>query len=168
MRASEKNPAQRVAYLERILYGTKSDRLLSKVPENQPGLFDVLFDAEMAEKASEIKAAARQIEKETEKRRSKKNAKPARPVKYNYRGLEERRTVVMPKGVEAGECDIIGRDIVRILHQDPSRMWVEVVERPILRAKADKNQPAPRIWQAPAPRPVIGGGHVAAPFPGQN
>ena len=98
LRASEKKLAQRVAYLERILYGTKSDRLLSKVPENQPGLFDELFDAEMAEKASEIKAAARQIEKEAEKRRSKKNAKPARPAKYNYHGLEERRTVVMREG----------------------------------------------------------------------
>ena len=167
LRVSEKKPAQRVAYLERILYGAKSDRLLSKVPANQPGLFDELFDAEMAEKTSEIKAATRQIEKEAEKRRSKKNVKPARLAKYNYHGLEERRTVVMPEGVEAGECDIIGRDIVRILHQDPSRIWVEVVERPILRAKADKNLPAPRIWQAPALRPVIGGGHVAADMPAQ-
>lgn len=162
LRASEKRLALRVAYLERMLYGTKSDRLLSKVPADQPGLFDKFFDETMAEKASEIEAAAKQIEKEAAQRRTKKMEKPARPAKYSYHGLEERTTVVMPDGVDLERCDIIGKDTTRILRHEPAKIWVEVVERPILRAKEDKDLPCPRIWQAPAPEPVIGGGHVGA------
>ena len=45
---------ERIAYLERLLYGAKSDRIASKVPENQPGLFDELFQEAMDEKARQI------------------------------------------------------------------------------------------------------------------
>ena len=45
---------ERIAYLERLLYGAKSDRIASKVPENQPMLFDEYFQEAMDEKASQI------------------------------------------------------------------------------------------------------------------
>ena len=43
MKANEISLKARIAYLERMLYGSKSDRIASKVPDNQPGLFDELF-----------------------------------------------------------------------------------------------------------------------------
>lgn len=153
---------ERIAYLERLLYGAKSDRIASRVPDNQPGLFDEQFKEAMDEKAMEIEQAAKEIEREAARRRTAARRKPSRPSAYRYDGLEERTTTLMPEGVDAGECDIIGKDVTRVLHREPARLWVEVIERPILRAKADKYAPNPRIYQAKAPRAVIGGNHVGA------
>lgn len=159
-----KRKDERIAYLERMLYGAKSDRMkTSKVPDNQPGLFDEEFMQAMEEKALQVQQAAEEIEREAQRRRAEAKKKPAkRPSQYRYAGLEERVTVLMPEGVDADQCDIIGKDIVRILHREPAKSWVEVVECPILRYKADKNLPNPRIYQAPKPRAIIGGNHVGA------
>ena len=53
---------------------------------------------------------------------------------------------MMPEVVAAGECDIIGKDISRILHREAAKVWVEIIERPVLRMKADKDSPNPRIY----------------------
>lgn len=78
--------------------------------------------------------------------------RPSRPARYLYEGLEERLTTIMPEGVDSKLCDVIGKDVVRILHRDPAKLWVEVIERPILRLKSDKNALSPRIYQAKAVR----------------
>lgn len=44
----------------------------------------------------------------------------ARP-NNKYVGLEERTTTLMPEGINAEECDIIGKDITRILHREPAK-----------------------------------------------
>lgn len=162
MKANEISLKARIAYLERMHYGSKSDRIASKVPDNQPGLFDELFKEAMDEKACQIEQTAKEIEKEARKRREASKRPSSRPPKYHYAGLEERTTTLMPEGVNADECDIIGKDVTRILHRDPAKVWVEVIERPILRAKADKDAPNPRIYQAKAPEAIIGGNHVGA------
>lgn len=153
--------AQRIAYLERMLYGAKSDRLAMQAAD-QPSLFDGLFNEAMDERDKAIADTADEIRKEGEARRAKAKASPARPSRYQYFGLEERTTVLMPEGINPDEYDIIGKDVTRILHRQAARVWVEVVERPILRLKADKEQPSPRIEQAAAPGAVIGGNHVGA------
>ena len=153
---------ERIAYLERLLYGVKSDRMASRVPDNQPGLFDKLFEQAMDEKAMQIGKMAEEIEREACKRRAEAKKAPSRPSQYRYAGLEERLTTLMPAGVNADECDIIGKDVTRILHREPAKVWVEVIERPLLRNKADRNIPCPRIYQAEAPHAVIGGNHVGA------
>ena len=108
---------ERIAYLERLLYGAKSDRIASKVPENQPMLFDEFFQEAMDEKASQIEQAAKDIEKAALKRRQAARKSPSRPAKYRYSGLEERTTTLMPEGVDADQYDIIGKDVTRILHR---------------------------------------------------
>ena len=162
LREQNRRKDERIAYLERLLYGVKSDRLASQVPEDQPGLFDELFEQAMNEKAMQVEQMAKEIEKEGAKRRAAAKKSPSRPSQYRYTGLEERLTTLMPDGVNADECDIIGKDVTRILHREPPKVWVEVIERPLLRAKADKNVPNPRIYQAAAPRAVIGGNHAGA------
>lgn len=162
MREQNRRKDERIAYLERLLYGVKSDRLASQVPEDQPGLFDELFEQAMNEKAMQVEQMAKEIEKEGARRRAAVKKSPSRPSQYRYTGLEERLTTLMPEGVNADECDIIGKDVTRILHREPPKVWVEVIERPLLRAKADKNVPTPRIYQAAAPRAVIGGNHAGA------
>ena len=164
----EKNQRQleRIAYLERKLYGPKSDRRSFQYPAGQPSLFDEVFNKAMDEKAAQIERAVTEIEKEGEARRARakaaKRKKAARPANYLYHGLEERTTVLMPEGVNPDEYDVIGKDVTRILHREPAKAWVEVVVTPILRHKADKNQPSPRICQAPSPAAVIGGNHAGA------
>lgn len=162
LKANEASLKSRIAYLERMLYGSKSDKLMSKVPSNQPGLFDDLFKEAMDEKAAQIEQTAKEIEKEGRRRRENSKKKGARPSKYHYHGLEERVTTLMPEGIDVQQCDIIGKDVTRILHREPVKVWVEVIERPILRAKADKEMPNPRIYQAKAPAAVIGGNHAGA------
>lgn len=153
---------ERIAYLERILFGVKSDNRRDDYPQDQPGLFDDLFNEALSEKAAQIEKTAKEIEVEAQKRRASKPKKANRPSKYQYTGLEERTTTLMPEGVDIDKCDIIGKDVTRILHREPAKVWVEVIERLILRHKEDKNAPSPRIYQAKAPIAVIGGNHVGA------
>ena len=162
MKANEMSLRMRIAYLERMLYGRRSDRLAGKVPDNLPGLFDELFKEAMDEKATKIEAMAKGIEADIRKRRARAKRTPLRPSSYRYAGLEERTTIMIPEGVAAGECDIIGKDVSRILHREPAKVWVEIIERPLLRMKADKDSPNPRIYQAKAPHAVIGDNHVGA------
>ena len=154
---------QRIAYLERMLYGSKSDRIKKNAEQDgQLGLFDGLFKEAIEENAAKIEKAAKEIEEAAAKRREAARKQPKRPVKYQYAGLEERTTQLMPEGVDAEKCDVIGKDVTRILRREPAKVWVEVVERPILRLKTDKQLPNPHIYQAKAPVAVIGGNHVGA------
>lgn len=162
LREENRRQGERIAYLERLLFGAKSDRLSLKKQDNQPGLFDELFQEAMDEKAGQIEQAAKEIEKEAQKRRASAKKSPSRSTTYRYAGLEERTTTLIPEGVDVDQCDIIGKDVTRVLHRQPAKLWIEVIERPILRAKADKNLPNPRIYQAQAPKAVIGGNHVGA------
>lgn len=153
---------ERIAYLERMLYGSKRDKISSKVPEGQLCLFDEEFKEAMDEKMNEITDMVKTIEDEAQKRREASKKKSHRPQSYQYAGLEERTTILMPEGVDESQCDVIGKDIARILHRQSAKVWVEVIERPILRLKSDKELPSPRIYQAPAPRAIIGGNHIGA------
>ena len=152
---------ERIAYLERMLYGSKRDKRRQTLNEG-PGLFDDEFNQALDEKHAAIERAAAQIKDEAEKRRAQSKKKAARPAKYQYAGLEERKATVYPEGIDIAQYDVIGSDVTRILHRTAARVWVEVIERPILRHKSDKNAPSPRIEQAHAPKAVIGGNHVAA------
>ena len=162
LRAREIMLKERIAFLERRLFGAKSDRLTYVNPEDQPGLFDEMFKEAMDEKASQIDKMADDIEKESQKRRKSAKKKPCRPAKYRYTGLEERTTTMMPGNINIEEYDIIGKDVSRILHYEKAKVWVEIIERPIFRRKEDKNVPAPQICQAKVPEAVIGGNHVGA------
>ena len=154
---------QRIAYLERMLYGSKSDRIKKDAAtDGQLSLFDDFFKEAIDENAAKIEAAAKEIKKAADKRRKAAGKNPVRPAKYQYAGLEERTTLIMPGGVDAADCDVKGKDVARILHRDPAKIWVEVIERPILRLKADKQLPNPHIYQAKAPSAVIGGNHIGA------
>lgn len=162
LRAREIMLKERIAFLERRLFGAKSDRLTYVNPDDQPGLFDEMFKEAMDEKASQIDKMADDIEKESQKRRKSAKKNPCRPAKYRYTGLEERTTTMMPGNINIEEYDIIGKDVSRILHYEKAKVWVEIIERPIFRRKEDKNIPAPQICQAKAPEAVIGGNHVGA------
>ena len=168
LRHDKKELVRRIAQLTRMLYGSKKDNLEQEIlksleqADGQPGLFDDYFKEAMAEKAEQIEEAAKEIDKAAEKRRKSAGKTPARPARYQYCGLEERERTVNPEGVDLDNCEVIGKDVTRILRYEKAKVWVDVVIRPIYREKQDKNQPDQRIYQAPALPAVIGGNHVGA------
>ena len=151
-----------MAYLERMLYGSKSDKLRVHEQDNNSGLFDDYFKEVHDEKIAQAEKVAKEIEQVAEKRRQNSKKTPNRPKTYLYQGLEERITTIYPEGVNMEEVDIIGKDVTRILHRQAEVFWVEVIERPICRHKSEKTALRPVIYQAPAPKNIIGGGHVGA------
>lgn len=155
-----------IAKLQRMLFGRKSERICSKPEiEGQLTLFDDQFKEAYDLKQAGIEQMAKEVEAESQKRRAraKKASRAGKgKAKCRYGNLEERTREVLPAGVDPSLFDRIGQDVTRILHHEPAKLWVEVVVRPILRLKADKNSPWPRIEQAPAPAAVIGGNHVGA------
>ena len=48
---------------------------------------------------------------------------------------------------------MIGKDTVRTIRWEPSKIWVDVLEMPIYRLKSDKNQPNPQLYQAKGNHP---------------
>lgn len=156
---------KRIAWLERQLFGSKSDKLKVKAADPiWPTLFDDQFEKAIAEKDKAIEKAVEEIKKESEKRRNKARKKSNRPAKYLYYGIEERTTTIMPESINPDEYDIIGQDVTHVLHREPAKVWVENIVRPICRRKGEVGKASPDIKQAPAPRAVIGGNHVAADF----
>ena len=153
--------AERIAYLERLLWGGKRDRRVAQGPT----LFDAFFNEAAESKEAAIASTVREIRKEAEKRRAGSGKKPARPERYLYAGLPEEWRTEYPQGVNLAEYDIIGKEVTRILHRSPARVWVECVERPVLRKKGEKDIPSPSILQAPAPVPVLGGGACGRRLP---
>lgn len=131
-------------------------------PKGRPCLTPSYEAADAREAA--IAETVQEIRKEAEKRRACGRKKAVRPERYLYTGLPEEWRTEYPKDINLSEYDIIGKDVERILHRTPARVWVECVERPVLRKKGEKDIPSPHILQAPAPVPVLGGGHVAADF----
>lgn len=87
----------------------------------------------------------REIRKEAEKRRAS-----AGPDVICMPDSGEWRTEYS-QGMGLTRYDIIGRDVERILHRSPARVWVECMERPVLRKKGESNAPSPVILQASAP-----------------
>lgn len=155
--------SERVAYLERMLYGSRRDRRRQTLNEG-PTLFDDEFKEALDEKHAAIEQTAREISAEAAKRREVSRKPASRPSGYQYAGLREEVRVVYPEGIDVEEYDVIGRDVTRVLHRTPAQVWVEVIERPILRRKDERNAVSPQIRQAPAPKAVIGGNHVGADF----
>ena len=87
---------ERIAYLERMLFGAKSDKIVMPPSDDSSGLFDDWFKDAMDEKAEKIRKTKEAIEREAQKYRSQSNKKANRPSKYQYYGLEDRVKVVMP------------------------------------------------------------------------
>lgn len=153
--------AEHIAWLEQRLFGSKKDRA---VPYDGPTLFDDYFKQAEAERAEALDQAAAEVDAHAAKRRAeaKKPVNANRPSKYLYSGLREETTVKWPEGVDLDEYDVIGRDVTRLLHFRKAEVWVECIERPVLRRKGEKDALRASIVQAPAPAAIIGGNHVAA------
>lgn len=153
--------ARQIERLRRRGFGSLKDRA---VKYEGPSLFDELDEEAQLAAAKSLEKAAKEVDDEAHKRRqaAKEARSPKRPARYNTYGLPEECRTELPAGINPEDYDVIGEDVTRLLHHQPQRLWVEVIRRPILRLKADKNNPGPDIVQAPRPNSPLGGSHVAA------
>ena len=73
---------ERIAYLERMLYGDRKDR--KKDAYEGPGLFEYQFRQAVDERETKLTRAAHEIEQEAKRRRevSKQSGASRRPAKY--------------------------------------------------------------------------------------
>lgn len=131
--------------LERMLFGSRKDRLKPNVLDDEPGLFDEWFKEAVVEKEAAVQETAAAIVKDAGKRREAARKAPSRPCSYQYDGLEERETIVYPEDVNLDDYETIGEDVTRILRYEEPKLFVEVVRRPILRMKSEKNQPSQHL-----------------------
>lgn len=156
---------ERIAWLEQRLFGSKKDRIK---PFEGPGLFDEIEQQATEDKQKQIEKAENEIDdlRENHKAKAKQDARVHRPQSYQYQGLEERRSEPrFPKEIKKEDLtayDIIGKDEIRILHREPAKVYVEVIELPKLRLKSERNALRQHIYQAERPTAIIGGNHVAA------
>ena len=88
--------------LERMLFGSRKDRLKPNVLDDEPGLFDEWFKEEA------VQETAAAIVKDAGKRREAARKAPSRPCSYQYDGLEERETIVYPEDVNLDDYETIG------------------------------------------------------------
>ena len=117
-----------------------------------PTLFDAFFTEAAEAKEAAIASTVREIRKEAEIRRTSAGKKPERPGRYLYAGLPEEWRTEYLQDVDLTRYDIIGRDVERILHRSPARVWVECVERPVLRKKGESKAPSPVCRLSPPSR----------------
>lgn len=89
-----KRKQERIEYLERMLFGSKRDKMPK--PQEESGLFDDFFKELLAEKQEALAEAEKEIHDEAKKRRARAKKSPARLAKYQYSGLEERVRRVLP------------------------------------------------------------------------
>ncbi len=153
---------ERIAWLERQLFGSKRDKAPEPADPNAPTLFDDFFKDASVEQKKQLEETERKIAEEARQRRERKEKKSGRPTRYQYLGLEERERTVIPDGVDLSLYDIIGEDVSSILHRDKARFWVEKIKRPILRLKTERKAVRPKLIQAEPAKAVIPGNHVGA------
>lgn len=86
LRAQVQRMAERIAYLERLLWGGKRDKRVAQGPT----LFDAFFNEAADAREAAIAETVQEIRKEAEKRRACGRKKPERPKRYLYTGLPAR------------------------------------------------------------------------------
>ena len=151
---------ERILYLERQLFGRRSEKALPDYCEAQ--LF--LFDAEqgMAVLEQETSGMTSIIDDIKQKADQRHNApkKTSTSEKRTYKlpaDLERRETVIEPENVVADTLIKIGEDVSERLMLDPSKFWVERTVRPIYKVKQNEQALSTNIVQAPAQKGILPG-----------
>lgn len=155
-----KRKQERILYLERQLFGRRSEKQLPDYSEAQLSL----FDAEQGFKSLELetpqmKSLVDEIMHKAEKRRTALKVKST-TQKRSYKvpdNIERRETVVEPVNVDVNTMIKIGQDVNERLMIEPSKFWVERIVRPIYKEKQGAQALASTIVQAPAPNVILPG-----------
>lgn len=142
---------ERILYLERQLFGRRSEKRLPDNLMGQLSLFDAMQGGAALEEESNLASVVEDITRKAEQRRLQRKAK-AVTEKRSYRipaDTERRETVVEPENLDLASMVRIGEDVTERLMLDPSRFWVEKTIRPVYKQKHGEPSLSTRIIQAP-------------------
>lgn len=154
---------ERILYLERQLFGRRSEKSLPSYGEAQLSLFDAEQGMQSLElETPELTSLVEDIKLKAEKRR---NAKRERSVtqKRSYKipaDIERRETILNPENVDISCMIKIGEDVTERLMLDQAKFWVERTVRPVYKMKQEKNSVSTVILQAPLKPTILPGSMV--------
>lgn len=153
---------ERILYLERQLYGRRSEKQLPPIDEAQLSLFDFnQGDVVLEEEKTILTTVIEDIEQKAAIRRNKKKQNAA-PQKRSYKlpaDLERRETILLPESIDVSEMVKIGEDVSERLMLEPSKFWVERIVRPLYKNKEENtsNSTTTTIHQANKPAIILPG-----------
>ncbi len=155
-----KRKQERILYLERQLFGRRSEKQLPDYSNAQLSLFDSeqgmpTLDCE----TPEMKSLVDDIMHKAEIRRNASKEKST-TQKRSYKvpeNIERRETVIEPENVDVNTMIKIGQDVTERLMIDPSKFWVERTVRPIYKEKQNVQSLTTTIIQAPAKNVILPG-----------
>jgi hypothetical protein len=147
---------ERILYLERQLFGRRSEKRLPDNLPDQLSLFDPMQGSpSLPEEKDLLSSLTEEISRKAEQRRAKARHKAA-TGKRSYQipaHIERRETIIEPEQ-PAFPCKMveIGRDISERLMVEPSKFWMERIIRPvykmIVKGKEKEDTLFPNIIQA--------------------
>ncbi len=154
---------ERILYLERQLFGRRSEKKLPNYCDAQLSLFDAkqgMQDLEI--ETPELTSLVEDIKQKAEKRRNTKKELSI-TEKRSYKipaDIERRETILNPQNVDTSGMIKIGEDVTERLMLDQAKFWVERTVRPVYKMKQEKNAVSTTIVQAPLKPTILPGSMV--------
>ena len=153
-----KRKNERILYLERQLFGRRSEKRLPDYSQAQLTLFDAQQGIPaMEQEASVLTTLVEDIKQKAEQRRNTKK-KRSTSEKRSYKvpvHIERRETIVNPENLDLGSMIKIGEDVTQRLMLDPAKFWVERTVRPLYKIQQDQQALSTKIIQAPLKQGVL-------------
>ena len=155
-----KRKNERILYLERQIFGRRSEKQLPDYSQVQLTLFDAEQGTPvMEQEASVVTTLVEEIKQKAEERR---NAKKQRSVteKRSYKlpaHIERRETVIQPEAFDACSMIKIGEDVTEKLMLDQAKFWIERTIRPIYKIQQEQQTLSTVIVQAPLKAAILPG-----------
>ena len=153
---------ERILYLERQLFGRRSEKKLPDYCEAQLSLFD--SEQGMATLEQETPGMTTLIEdikqKAEQRHASSKHKSTIEKRSYKLPAcIERRETIIEPANFDSNTLIKIGEDVSERLMLDPSKFWVERTVRPVYKIKetVQGQTLATTIVQAPAKEVILQG-----------
>ena len=140
---------ERILYLERQLFGRRSEKRLPDYSSGQLSLFDEMQGRVSLEPESGLSSLIEDITKGAAQRREQKQDKAA-VQKRSYKiplPIERRETVVNPENADLNTMIKIGEDVSERLMLDPSKFRVERIIRPIYKEKYSRSALSTQIYK---------------------
>lgn len=153
---------ERILYLERQLYGRRSEKQLPPIDEAQLSLFDAnQGDVVLEEEKTILTTVIEDIEQKAAVRRNKKKQNTTQQ-KRSYKlpaDIERRETILFPDNIDVNEMVKIGEDVSERLMLEPAKFWIERIVRPLYKKKDENisNSTTTTIHQAIKPDVILPG-----------
>ena len=154
---------ERILYLERQLFGRRSEKKLPQYNQAQLTLFDTAQGMQHLEiNTPELTSLVEDIKQKAEKRRNTKKELSI-TEKRSYKipaDIERRETILNPENVDTSSMIKIGEDVTERLMLDQAKFWVERTVRPVYKMKQEKDALSTTIVQAPLKPTILPGSMV--------